>query len=200
MRFIIASLTAFALLFSFPALADRYELDKEHTTILFFVNHLGFSDMIGKFTDYDGSFTFDPAAPEKSTLQAVIRPKGVQTSSAKLDEHLQNKDFFNSAQFPEIRFVSTGIKVTGENTGDVSGNLTMLGVTKPAVLRVRFNKADFYPMNGAFAAGFSADLNIKRSDFGMSYGVPMVSDEVRLHIETEGHNLDRKPPAAPEKR
>lgn len=181
-----------ALMFASPAFADRYEFDKSHTNILFRVNHLGFSDMIGVFTSYDGNFTFDPAKPEASTINVTIRPAGIRTSSEELDKHLQGADFFNSGKFPEARFVSTSVKKTGDNTGDVTGDLTMLGVTKPVVLKVRYNKGDYHPKTGDFVAGFSAETVIRRSEFGMNYGVPMVGDEVRIIVETEGVNQDRK--------
>jgi polyisoprenoid-binding protein YceI len=190
-RFLIALLSV--LFFAAPVFAaDRYEFDKAHTRILFFVNHAGFSDMVGEFTAYDGFFTFDPKDAAQSTIDMTLKPAGIRTSSAKLDEHLQTPDFFNTAQFPDIHFVSTGIKVTGENTGDVTGNLTMLGVTKPVVLHVHLNKADYHPITQDFMAGFSAEASLKRSDFGMTKYVPMVGDEVRLMVQTEGVDVDRK--------
>lgn len=191
MRNIVLSLSS--LLVAFPAhAADRYEFDKSHTAILFFVDHIGFSKTVGKFNDFDGYFTFDEKKPETSSIDVAIKPASVQTSSSKLDEHLQNKDFFNSAQFPEVKFVSTSIKVTGRNTGDVTGDLTMLGVTKPVVLQVTFNKSANHPMTQDPVSGFSATTTIKRSEFGMSYGLGMVGDEVKLIIETEGVNVDAK--------
>lgn len=191
MRKIFCLLAAF--LFSTPALAaDRYEFDKPHTNIVFFVNHVGFSNMVGVFTSYDGFFTFDPKKPEESTIDVTIHPSGIRTSSTALDEHLQKKDWFNTEAFPKVRFVSTSIKVTGEKTGDVTGNLTMLGVTKPVVLHVTFNKGDYHPISKDFIAGFSAEATIKRSDFGMTSGIPMVGDDVRLMVETEGVNVDEK--------
>jgi polyisoprenoid-binding protein YceI len=183
---------AAAMLLATPALADRYEFDKEHTNIMFYVNHLGFSDMLGLLTSYDGGFTFDPAHPEQSTIDVTLNPSGIRTSSSKLDSELQGEKWFNTAKFPSIHFVSSSIKVTGDHAGDVTGNLTLLGVTKPVTLHVHFNKADYFPMTQAFKAGFSADTTFKRSDFGMTSYVPMVGDEVRIEVQTEGVNLDRK--------
>ena len=191
MRFIYSIILPIIFITS-PALADRYEFDKGHTKILFFINHLGFSDSVGEFTDYDGHFMFDEKAPEKSSVEVVLKPAGIRTSSAGLDEHLQNADFFNSTAFPDIRFVSTAVKVTGENTGELTGNVTLLGVTKPVTLNVKFNKAGQHPYSKEFVAGFSAETSFKRSDFGMSYGIPGVGDEVRMEIYTEGINMDLK--------
>lgn len=183
-----------SLLVSAPAFAaaDKYEFDKNHTTILFLVNHLGFSEMVGRFTTFDGNFTFDQSAPEKSTVDVTLAPSGIKTSSEALDKELQNEKFFNSAKYPDIHFVSTSVKVTDKNSGDVTGNLTMLGVTKPVVLHVHFNKADYHPITKNFQAGFSANTTIKRSDFGLTNLIPMVGDEVRIEIQTEGTDLDRK--------
>jgi polyisoprenoid-binding protein YceI len=193
MRPLIAStlLTA-SLLCAAPAFADHYEFDKDHTTILFHVNHIGFSDMIGKFSAFNGSFDFDPAAPEKSKIDVTIDPAGIRTSSTKLDSELQNDKFFNTAKFPSIHFVSVSVTKTGDNTGDVIGNVTLLGVTKPVTLHVHFNKGDYHPMTKMFTAGFSADASFKRSDFGMNAFIPMVGDDVRIEIQTEGTDMDRK--------
>jgi polyisoprenoid-binding protein YceI len=182
------------LLVATPAFAaDRYEFDKGHTAILFFIDHMGYSKTIGKFTEYDGSFTFDEKKPETSSINVTLKPAGIKTSSAPLDEHLQNADFFNTAKFPEIKFVSTGIQVTGAKTGIVTGDVTMLGITKPVALKVTLNKAGTHPKTMDLVAGFSAEATIKRSDFGMAYGIPMVGDEVKIVIETEGVNVENKP-------
>jgi polyisoprenoid-binding protein YceI len=184
---------SFLVLAATPAFAaDRYEFDKSHTNILFFIGHMGFSEMVGRFTDFDGYFLFDPKKPEDSKIDVTLKPKGIKTSSEGLDEHLQKPEFFNTEKFPEIHFVSTAIKVTGEKTGDVTGDATMLGVTKPVVLHVMLRKADFRPMIQDFAAGFHAEATLKRSDFGMTQGIPLVDDEVHLIIETEGVNVDMK--------
>jgi polyisoprenoid-binding protein YceI len=181
------------MLMATPAFAsDHYEFDKGHTSILFFVDHLGFSDMVGFFTAYSGGFTFDPAHPEASTIDVSLDPSGIRTSSTLLDHILQGEKFFNTDKFPAIRFVSEGITATGAHTGNVTGNLTMLGVTKPLTLHVHFNKAGYHPMTQNFVAGFSAEGTLKRSDFGMNYLIPMVGDQVRFMIQTEAIDLDRK--------
>src|SRR5688572_25468705 len=121
---------------AFPVCAaEKYVLDKEHTSVLFFVSHLGFSEMVGKFTEYDGYFTFSEEKPEESTVDVTLRPVGIETSSKELDKHLQQDKWFNTAHYPEARFVSTSVKVTGEKTADVMGHLTLLGVTKPVTLK-----------------------------------------------------------------
>ena len=190
-RLIRSSLICSSLIAS-PAYADHYEFDKSHTHIAFYVNHLGFSDMLGLMTSYNGSYQFDEKHPEQSAVDVTLKPTGIHTSSEILDHVLQGENFFNSDKFPEIHFVSTSVKVTGDKTGDINGNLTMLGVTKPITLHVHFNKADYQPVTNLYISGFNAETTLKRSDFGMSYGIPMVGDEVRVEISTEGVNQERK--------
>lgn len=164
----------------------KYTFDKEHTTILFYVNHLGFSDKIGRFTDYDGSFVFDKEKPESSSVDITLKPSGIDTFVPALNEELQNDKWFNSTKYPEIHFKSTKIKVTGDKKADIIGLLTFMGQEKPATLKVTFNKDGVHPVSKKNVAGFSADTTINRSQFGMNNYVPMVGENVKLHIEVEG--------------
>jgi polyisoprenoid-binding protein YceI len=166
--------------------ADRYAFDKVHTQILFFVDHLGFSKSQGEFHDYDGGFTFDPADWAKSTVEVRIRTASLDMDDAKWDEHLRSKDFFDVERFPEMTFRGLSVEQTGEHTGVVRGELTLLGVTRPVTLDVRFNKAGVHPKSKEYVAGFSAHTTIKRSEFGMTYGLPMVGDDVEVRLEVEG--------------
>lgn len=164
----------------------KYSFDKEHTTILFFVNHLGFSEKIGKFTDYEGHFMFDEKNPKESSVELDIKPASIDTDSKALDKVLQGKDWFNTKKYPVMHFRSSQVKVTGKNTADVIGWLTLLGKEKPVTLKVKFNKAGIHPMTKKSMAGFSIDTTINRSNFGMINGVPFVSENVRIHVEMEG--------------
>ncbi len=185
------SLLAFALAAT-PALADRYNFDKSHTYIDFYVNHLGFSEMQGNFTKYDGYFDFDEANPADSHINFSLSPAGIRTSSDLLDSKLQGADFFNTAKYPDIRFISTNVDVTGESTSDVTGDLTLLGVTKPVVLHVRMNKVGYNAITNLYMAGFAATATVKRSDFGMTTLLPEVGDDIRLDLSGEAVNLTRK--------
>ena len=188
----ISLITTSIIISTTSAYADHYEFDKSHTHIAFLVNHLGFSDMLGIVTGYNGTFEFDQTHPENSKVDVTLKPDSIQTSSDILDHVLHGSRFFNIETFPEIHFVSTSARINGENNGDINGNLTMLGVTKPVVLHVHFNKAGYNPITNLYVAGFNAETTIKRSDFGMTYLVPEVADEVNIHISTEGINQDRK--------
>lgn len=172
--------------------ADRFLFDKAHTQILFFVNHLGFSNSQGEFHDYDGEILFDLSNPAESSVEIVIQTKSIDMDDEKWDDHLKNEDFFNVNLHPEMLFKSTAIELTGENTALISGDLTLLGVTKPVVLDTTFNKAGRHPFNQKFVAGFSAKTTIKRSEWGMNYGLPMIGDDVQVVLEVEAIRQDEE--------
>jgi polyisoprenoid-binding protein YceI len=168
-----------------PAQAENYRFDKEHTTILFFVNHLGFSNKIGRFTEYDGTLTLDEAHPEHSRMDVTLRPAGIRTDSAALDAEIQKEGWFNSEAYPTITFRSTQITPTGKHKAEVSGWMSMLGRERFITLHVTFNKSGEHPITKNHVAGFSADATVNRSRFGMNNSVPLVGEEVRVHIEAE---------------
>ncbi len=165
---------------------ENYSFDKAHTQILFFVNHLGFSNSQGEFLDYDGHFIFDRGELDKSSVEITIQTASIDMDDEKWDAHMKNEDFFDVEKFPTMTFKSTGIELTGENTANITGDLTILGVTKPVVLTTVHNKSDKHAFSGKFVAGLSATATIKRSDFGMNYGLPMIGDDVQIRLEVEG--------------
>lgn len=176
-----------AALFTAPVSAApvSYQIDPQHLSVAFIVNHLGFSNLIGRFNTASGTLGFDKAAPAASTLNVTVDAASVDTNHAKRDEHLRSPDFFNTKEFPRITFKSTRIEKTGETTGTLTGDLTMLGVTKPVTLTVTFNKEGVSPASKLETVGFSARGTVKRSDFGMKYGVPHIGDDIELLIEAE---------------
>ncbi len=177
--------------FSARAAVETYTLDKAHTQIVFFVDHVGFSKSHGDFLDFDGSFDFDENNPESGSVEVSIKTASIDmVGNQKWIDHLKNADFFDVEKYPTMDFRSTGVEMTGENTAKLTGDLTLLGVTKPVTLDVTFNKAGKHPFSGKYVAGFSARGTLKRSDFGMTYGLPLIGDEVELRIEVEGerHN------------
>ncbi|MBY6265161.1 polyisoprenoid-binding protein [Azospirillum sp. 412522] len=170
-----------------PAFAApvSYKIDPAHTAVAFIVNHVGFSNVIGRFNTVGGDVVFDKDAVEKSTVTVSIDTTSVDTNHAKRDEHLRSPDFFNAKEFPKMTFKSTKIEKTGEKTGKLHGDLTMLGVTKPVVLDVTFNKDGVSPASKLETAGFSARGTVKRTEFGMKYGAPAIGDDIHLLIEVE---------------
>ena len=162
-----------------------YKIDPAHLSVAFIVNHLGFANLIGRFNTAAGDVSFDKDAVEKSIVTVTIDTASVDTNHAKRDEHLRSPDFFNVKEFPKMTFKSTKIEKTGDNAGKLHGELTMLGVTKPVVLEVTFNKDGVSPASKQETVGFSARGTVKRTDFGMKYGAPNISDEIQLLIEAE---------------
>lgn len=167
-----------------PALVQpgAYTVDPAHTLVTFRVNHLGFSEYHGQFGNPTGSLTIDPKNPGQAKVDISFPIDSVSTTSDALDKHLKGADFFDAAKHPAGRFTSTAVRVSGQ-TAAITGNLTLKGVTRPVTLQAKFVGAGNSPMGGKLNIGFAATTTIKRSDFGISYGVPMVSDTVDLTID-----------------
>jgi polyisoprenoid-binding protein YceI len=163
----------------------NYTIDMAHTSAVFNINHLGFSTMFGRFGQMDGTLVLDTDNIENSSVKMVIDTASVTTFHEKRDEHLRSPDFFNAAEFSEMTFESSKVTKTGENTATLEGELTLLGVSKPVVLDMTINKIGPHPFTQAPMAGFSATGTIKRSDFGMGYGLPAIGDEVSLRLDVE---------------
>jgi polyisoprenoid-binding protein YceI len=194
----LLTLLLFLLLASIqPAHADEhYVLDKAHTAIRFSVSSFfGLSDITGAFTKYGGDFVFCIPDPDEDRIAVTLYSSGIHTPDGDRDEELQGPHFFNAAQFPEIRFVSTKVRVVNENDAVAEGTLTLLGITKPVTMQVHFLQRDAAPGSDAHVVNFSASGIIKRSDFGMTYLDPFIGDEVRLRIEAKGTQDNEHEPA-----
>ena len=159
-----------------------YTFDPDHTQIVFTVNRLGFTEFNGMFANPTGTVTLDPKAPATSKVDVTIPITKVRTTSPELDTALQAADFFDAAKFPTATFVSTKVDVTGTNA-TITGNLTLHGVTRPVVLKARFIGAgnEFWG-DKKLAFGFAATTTIRRSEFGLTNSIPLVSDRVDLTI------------------
>ena len=172
--------------------ADKYGFDKPHTKVMFVYNHVGLSNQYGRFDDVDGEVMFDQAKPENSSVNVTIKTASIDTDVEALDQHLMSKDFFNAETHPEITFVSTAVRKTGTTTGQVDGDLTMNGQTKPVTLDVTFNFMGEHPLSafnenykGAQYVAFSARTRVLRSDFNVGLYAPLTSDAIDIMIETE---------------
>jgi polyisoprenoid-binding protein YceI len=184
---LVASVTAFVFAQS-AFTADTYVFDKAHSTMGFQVRHL-FSKVPGKFDDFDGKIQFDEANPENSSVEVTIKASSVDTGVEMRDENLRSGDFFDVEKFPEITFKSKSVKRTGENTGEVTGDLTMHGVTKEIVLKVELLGKGAGP-HGKPASGWEAKTNLKRSEFGLTWnkaieGMQIAGDDVEIDLRVE---------------
>lgn len=168
----------------FPAFAatQKYAIDPTHTQVSFTYNHFGFSNPTGRLEQIKGELNLDAADLSKSSIEVTMPLAGLHTGVPKLDEHLKTPDFFDAAKFPDVVFKSTKVTKTGTDTLEIAGDLSVHGVTKPVTLHARVNKIGENKMIASRSAGFDADATLKRSDFGMGKYVPMVSDEVQVHI------------------
>lgn len=158
-----------------------YQVDPAHTLVGFRVNHLGFNDYFGIFGNATGTLTLDPAAPGEAEVVIEIPLTEATTASEGLTDHLQTPDFFDTANHPTARFVSTDVAVDGTRA-TITGDLTLRGVTRPVTIDAEFTGAGANPMTGAETIGFEGTTTVDRSEFGIDYGIPMVPDEVELQI------------------
>lgn len=166
------------------AAPETYTLDPAHTYVLWQVNHFGFSHPSGKWMA-EGTLSIDQEKPEEGKLDVTIKVANIVTGIPKFDAHLKSADFFDVSKYPIATFKSTKIAVTGKDTAEVTGNLTLHGVTKSVTLNVKLNKLDASPVTQKMTAGFSATATIKRSDFGIDKFAPGVSDDAAVVIEAE---------------
>ncbi|MEB0076798.1 YceI family protein [Pseudomonas sp. CCI3.2] len=181
-----------ALLSAGQAMAADYKVDKEgqHAFINFKISHLGYSFIYGTFKDWDGTFSFDAAKPEDSKISISLKTASVFTNQAERDKHISSADFLDVAKYPEAKFVSTSVKTTGKDadgkvTADVTGDLTLHGVTKSVVVKATFLGEGKDPWGG-YRAGFAGTTTINRSDFGKMMNLGPASESMELIISFEG--------------
>ncbi|MCP4983652.1 MAG: polyisoprenoid-binding protein [Gammaproteobacteria bacterium] len=165
-------------------LAANYTIDPGHTYVSFAINHLGFSTMRGKFDRQSGSLSYDPAS-KSASVKIEIDATSIDTGHDKRDAHLQSPDFLNAAESPTITFESTAAQWNGDKLASVSGDLTILGVSKSVTLTVTSINCGKHPFNKKDVCGFDATGSIKRSDYGVNYGLPAIGEVLDLHIELE---------------
>ncbi|NOZ52350.1 MAG: polyisoprenoid-binding protein [Gammaproteobacteria bacterium] len=183
MRNILLISALFAMSFSSYAAPETYTIEPTHTYPHFRISHLGFSTLQGRFNSTKGKLTID-TEKNTGTIDIIIDATSIDTAHKKRDEHLSSPDFLNVAEFPEITYKSTNVVITG-TTAKANGKLTIMGVTKPVSLNITKMKCGVHPFNKKQICGFDATTNIKRSDFGIKYGLPAIGDEMELIIEVE---------------
>ena len=181
--------------------SGEYRLDPSHASLIFRVNHLGFSDFTSQFRKFDAALTLDPTHPERAQVTATIDPRSIEIVDPTLAVDIQGVKWFDSSKFPQMTFRSTTVELTGPNTARITGDLSLRGVTLPVSWDATFNGgygANPFDPKGA-RIGFSAHGALKRSAFGMAFGIPApgttmgVSDEVDFAIEAEFNHPAAKP-------
>lgn len=197
-KFITTAALAFLAFTAAPALAQgapidapagEYTLDKTHASITWKIKHLGLSNYTARFASFDSVVVLDPKTPTKSTISVTIDPRSVKTDfpfpeKEDFDKVIAEK-FLMAGEHPAITFQSTGLKATGAKTGKLSGNLTMMGVTKPIVMDVTLNGAMVHPFRKIPVVGFTATGSFKRSDFGSTVLQGPIGDEITVIVEAE---------------
>ncbi|MCJ2177933.1 YceI family protein [Novosphingobium album (ex Hu et al. 2023)] len=193
-RLLASALTAVSIVVSVPLFAQQadtrpaavqagdYVLDSSHTLVRFTVDHFGISEFFGTFAGASGTLSLDPKNLASAKLDVSVPVGRVSTTNTTLDEELVSADWFDAGKYPAMRFVSTKVVKTGARTADVTGNLTMHGVTRPVTLKATFKAGAINPMNKTYTLGFNATGMVRRTEFGVSKYAPLVSDETVIAI------------------
>jgi polyisoprenoid-binding protein YceI len=193
---VLAAFTALPLFAQAPAASETFVVDKNHSTATFKVRHI-VSNVVGQFRDFTADVNLDRAEPAKSSVDFTIQATSIDTGSANRDTHLRSPDFFDVEKFPTITFKSTAVTPKSKNDFDVTGDLTMHGVTKRVTLPVRF--LGFNKTARGEKAGFEVETTIDRKEYGviwnknMDEGGFLLGDDVKVTINLE---MDKKAPAA----
>lgn len=182
-----AALALGSMIFAGQAMAADYAIDTkgQHAFVNFKISHLGYSWLWGTFKEFDGKFSFDPAKPEESSINVTLQTASVDSNHAERDKHIRSGDFLNVSNHPTATFESTSVKSTGEGTADVTGNLTLNGVTKPVVIAAKFIGEGEDPWGG-YRAGFEGMTTLKLKDFDIKMDLGPASQTVDLIFSVEG--------------
>jgi polyisoprenoid-binding protein YceI len=182
------SLISGAILFgcALSAFAEpvNFTIDSTHTFPSFEISHVGFSTQRGRFNSTQGTISVD-MQNHTGTIDITIDANTIDTGLDKLEEKLRGEKFFNVAKFPTITFKSSSLVFNGDDLVAVDGELTMLGVTKAVHLAITSFKCGIHPASFRKVCGVDAETTIKRSEFGMTYGIPAVGDDVKLLLQVE---------------
>ncbi|HEY7308273.1 MAG TPA: YceI family protein [Gemmataceae bacterium] len=166
--------------------ADTFSVDPVHSSMLFRVKHLGVGHIYGRFNQYSGSFAFDPKNPADCKLEMEVKIDSIDSANADRDKHLKGPDFFNAKEFPTMSFKATRMKAADEKTYEVTGDLTIHGVTKQVTVKLERLGTGKDPRTGKPRTGWETVFTINRSDFGVKGFLPAIGDEVRIIVAVEG--------------
>lgn len=183
----LAAWVVAATLTSGTALAADYLIDQEgqHAFVNFKISHLGYSWLYGTFKDFEGTFSYDAAQPEASAVNVTLRTASIDSNHAERDKHLRAADILNSRQHPTATFTSTRVNSTGEGVADITGDLTLNGVTQEVVISTDFIGEGKDPWGG-YRAGFEGKTTLRLADFGITADLGPASESVELTLSIEG--------------
>lgn len=183
----LAALLLGSVLSSAAVQAADYVIDQEgqHAFVNFKISHLGYSWLYGTFKDFDGTFSYDAAQPEASKVNVTLRTASLDSNHAERDKHLRSADFLNTSKHPKATFASTAVVSTGAGTADITGDLTLNGVTKSIVIHAYFIGMGDDPWGG-YRAGFEGKTTLQLSDFGIDAKLGPASESVELTLAVEG--------------
>ncbi|MEP3676693.1 YceI family protein [Sulfitobacter sp.] len=193
MHLLTTSALAFLIATAAQAEMANYQLDPKHTTVYFTVEHIGYAKTLGLFTNISGEFMYDAETQELGEVNVSIDAASIESFNAARDGHVRGSDFLDVDNHPAITFTATSGKAASATNGTVTGDLTILGQTRPVTLEVTLNKAAPYPFgHKRDVLGLSMSTEIQRKDFGMTYAVEngLVGDKVAIAIETEAMKIE----------
>jgi polyisoprenoid-binding protein YceI len=165
--------------------AGEYRLDPAHASLLFKVNHLGLSDFVGRFNEFDAVLDFDPERIGEAQLEVVIQTGSIDVNDADFEMELRGRDWFNTKQYPEAVFRTGSVTLVNEKTARFNGQLTLRGISAPLAIDIVFNGGANNLLTLKYTIGFSATASFLRSDYGIDHYTPAVADEVRIEAYTE---------------
>ena len=184
---LIGAALALSLVFSGAAPAARYVIDTQdaHASVLFRVQHLGYSWLTGRFNQFEGHFDYDARNPRAARVAVTIETASVDSNHAERDKHLRSDDFLNVRQYPQARFISTGFEPTGDGTGLLTGDFTLNGITQPLTIHVRDIGSGPDPWGG-YRHGFTGTARFALADYGITFNLGPKSKVVELELNVEG--------------
>jgi polyisoprenoid-binding protein YceI len=187
LSFVSALLLGAGLLGAAPArAADTFTVDPIHSSLIFRIKHLDAGYIYGRFNQFSGSFALDDKNPADCKLEMEVKVDSLDTGNGMRDTHLKGPDFFNAKESPTMTFKATSMKAADEKTYEVTGDLTLHGVTKPVTVKLERIGSAKDPRSGKLRTGFETTFTIKRSDFGMKYAIGLLGDDVRVTVAVEG--------------
>ncbi len=176
-----------AMVFAASVQAADYVIDTKgaHAYIQFRIKHLGYSWLVGRFNHFEGRFSFDEQNPSSARVTVTIDTTSVDSNHAERDKHLRGEDFLDVKRYPQAKFVSNGYKETGDGRAELSGDLTLHGVTRPIAIAVEAIGHGPDPWGG-YRRGFAGTAELSLKDFGIDYNLGPASRTVELSLGVEG--------------